>query len=264
MRCYVEKPRTQGGWKGFAFDPNLNNTQDIEAGLFKSRSLFYKLTRLKVPIATEFLDHATSHYLDDFVSWGCIGARTTTSQIHRQLASSLPLPIGFKNTTDGDIQAAIDGMISASTPHTFIGVNLKGQLSLIESKGNKNTHLILRGSLSAPNYDKDSLNKCLHSFKKKGVSPKILIDCSHDNSRKIHENQITVFQTCIDHILNGNTFIKGLLLESHLFEGKQKMSATPLKYGVSITDSCLGFDATKDLIYEAYAKWQQESLSLFS
>ncbi len=263
MRCYVEKPRTQGGWKGFAFDPHLDNSHDIEAGITRCRSLFRELTRLKVPIATEFLDHATTLYLDDLVSWGCIGARTVASQTHRQLASHLPLPIGFKNTTEGNIEVAIDAMISSSHPHTFIGVNPEGKASLIHSKGNNDAHIVLRGGAISPNYDKTSLQECLRLFDKKGYPPKILIDCSHDNSKRVHEKQIDVFNTCIDHILEGTSFIKGLLLESHLFSGKQSLTS-PLKYGVSITDSCLDFETTKDLIYNAEAKCKKELVAISS
>lgn len=256
MRVYLEKSRTSTGWKGYAFDPDLNGTCDIEKGLTLSRKLLLDLTELQVPLATEFLDTATTYYLQDLISWGCIGARTTTSQVHRQIASSLPMPIGFKNSTDGNVQLAIDGILAAAQSHSYIGLNEDGQASIINSKGNPEGHLVLRGGSSGPNYSKESIQNTLKLLREHDLPSRVIIDCSHDNASRLHEKQINVFNSAIEQIIEGNSAIKGLLLESHLHAGKQPLPA--FQYGISITDPCLDFDTTEKLIKWGYKQCEKE------
>lgn len=250
MRVYCEKPRTALGWKGFLHDPRLDGSHHIEEGLLETRKLMKAITALEVPIATEFLDPASPCYISDLVSWGCVGARTASSQIHRQMASHLPLPIGFKNSTEGNIDVAINGIDVASIPHTFIGLSGNGRLSLIRSFGNPHAHLVLRGGEKGPNYTPDHVLKALNQLKAK----RLIIDCSHDNSRKKHFNQITVFESVIDQMVEG-TPICGMMLESYLEAGQQPINPfKPLKYGVSITDACLDFATTENLIINGHKK----------
>lgn len=247
MRAYFEKPRTQIGWKGFLHDPFLDGSYRIDQGLVLTRNLLKSLTGLQIPIATEFLDPLAPSYLSDYITWGCIGARTTTSQIHRQIASSLPLPIGFKNTTDGSIENAIHGVESARIPHAYMGMNIDGRMALIRSQGNPLAHVVLRGGQSASNYDQETVQKTARLLRQKNLPASLLIDCSHDNSRKIYPRQATVFEEVMNQILEGETAIKGLMLESFLHAGHQPLSPN-LQYGVSITDPCLDFDTTAQLL----------------
>ncbi len=252
MRVYLEKPRTGLNWKGLIYDPFLNNTQNIPAGLSASRQFLLDLAALRMPAATEFLDMATVYYLSDLISWGCIGARTSSSQLHRQIASGLAMPIGFKNNTDGNIQIAVEGIKVAAVPHSYIGLNPEGKASLLHTKGNPDCHVVLRGGHSAPNYDSASIAKALNLINEAGISPAVLVDCSHDNSLKNHTRQIEVFQSLFEQYLDGNLGIRGILLESHLFEGKQSLTTNNLRYGVSITDACLDWEKTENLLQWAY------------
>lgn len=254
MRAYIEKPRTTLGWKGYVYDPDLNGGHDMEKGLTQTRRFFLDLAELSLPVATEFLDIPTTYYLSDCVSWGCIGARTTTSQVHRQIASSLSLPIAFKNNTDGNVKVAIDGIMSAANPHSFVGINPRGETALLKSKGNPHGHIILRGGKEGPNFNPEALANTLELLRQADLPARLLIDCSHDNADRLHEKQIKVFNAVINQVTEGNSAIRGLLLESNLRAGKQQhiIGGEPLKYGVSITDPCLDWETTEQLIKWGY------------
>jgi len=255
MRVYFEKPRTTVGWKGLINDPNLDGSFDISNGLKRSREFLLKVNELGIPVATEFLDPFIPQYLADLVSWGAIGARTSESQTHREMASGLSVPVGFKNGTGGSNQIAIDAIISASSPHTFLGIDLDGNASIVHTKGNEVCHLVLRGGSNGPNYDEKSVKEAENQMKKSGLDPKIIIDCSHANSNKDHRKQPIVFENILTQKLKGNKSIVGLMLESHINEGNQSLSdSNNLKYGVSITDACINWETTKDLITDAQKK----------
>lgn len=241
MRVYFEKPRTSVGWKGFIYDPDLDGSNNINKGLDLARRLLEQITKLRVPIGVEFLDTITPQYLADLVSWGAIGARTTESQIHRQLASGLSMPIGFKNLTDGNIEKAINGIKSSNLSHTFLGINEDGIASIVETKGNLYSHLILRGGSGKPNYDFDTLSTI------PTLNKKFIIDCSHDNCCKNYKRQILVAIYVMKLRLLKNLNIGGIMLESNLYDGRQDLSQH-LTYGVSITDPCLGWDTTLQLL----------------
>jgi 3-deoxy-7-phosphoheptulonate synthase len=259
MRAYFEKPRTTKGWKGLLYDPHLNDTQDIATGLRHSREVLLTLADLKVPAATEFLDPATPNYIGDVISWSCIGARTAESQVHRQFASGLPMPVAFKNSTSGNVDVAINGVLSAKTPHAYFGINESGHISIIRTRGNPHAHIVLRGGESDPNYDADSIAKALKKIKKNQLSENIIVDCSHDNSRRDHEKQTIVFQSIIDQYSQGNEAIKGLILESNLSAGCQPIPSDKslLNYAISLTDPCLDWEATEALIREAASRLQK-------
>lgn len=242
MRVYFEKPRTSVGWKGFIYDPDLDGTNNIHKGIVLARGLLEEITKLRIPIGVEFLDTMTPQYLADLVSWGAIGARTTESQIHRQLASGLSMPIGFKNLTDGNIEKAINAIKCATLPHTFLGINSKGVASVVETKGNPYSHLILRGGSNKPNYDFDTISSLSQLHKK------IIIDCSHDNSCKNYKRQMLVALHIMRLRLLHNLNIGGIMLESNLFEGRQDLSQH-LKYGISVTDPCLSWETTNKLLH---------------
>lgn len=250
MRFFVEKPRSQIGWKGLVYDPKLDGSNDIEKGLRLCRKLLAEIGGLEIACSTEFLDPLVSFYLSDLISWGVIGARTASSQPHRQMASGFSFPIGFKNDVHGNLKVAIDGIISARAPHAHLGIDPDGHISALQTKGNHWTHLILRGSDQGGNYDRESVNIAKHLLKNHWIEPKILIDCSHGNSGKEALNQKQPFISTIEQVLEGNTAIVGLLLESHLFEGKQFLgkNLSHLAYGVSITDSCLSWEETESLL----------------
>lgn len=249
MRVYFEKPRTSLGWKGFINDPKRNNSYDINAGLHDARSLLLILSELDLPLAMETLDPIIPLYLGDLISWAAIGARTSESQIHREMASGLPMPIGFKNGTNGNVDIAIHGMSTTAASHRFVGINDKGQLCTLTSTGNSNTHLILRGGLS-PNYDKHTINCIETQLILAGLKPTLMIDCSHGNCNKDYRQQITVAKEVTNQILQGNRSIMGLMFESHLNPGNQSPYLPPeqLKYGVSVTDPCLGWQDTERVI----------------
>lgn len=255
MRVYFEKPRTTVGWKGLINDPDLNNTFNINKGLKLARELLLYLNQINVPCGYEILDTFTPQYIDELISWGAIGARTTESQIHRQLVSGLSMPVGFKNNSSGEIDIARDAIISASYPHCFYGINDEGQASIVKTKGNANTHIILRGSKYGTNYDIQSINRVIEEFEKKNIKPNIMIDCSHGNSGKDYRNQHYGFMYTVTNIKNGKDLIMGFMLESNLVEGNQKLvfgERDDLDWGVSITDSCIGLDETNKLLKTLY------------
>lgn len=254
MRTYFEKPRTTTGWKGFINDPNLNDSFDVHEGLKKARGFLNQILHIGLPTATEFLDPFMPQYYGDLISWGAIGARTVESQTHRQLSSGLSMPIGFKNGTGGSVQIAIDAIIAAKNQHVFLGIDEKGQTSVVKTNGNNYGHLILRGGKTGPNYDSESVKSAVSSLVENELDPKLVIDCSHGNSNKDHRNQSKVFKSIIDQKTSGQNAIFGVMLESHLNPGSQSIPSNPedLKYGVSVTDECIGWDETENLIKWAY------------
>ncbi|QLH37534.1 MAG: 3-deoxy-7-phosphoheptulonate synthase [Parachlamydiaceae bacterium] len=260
MRAYFEKPRTVLGWKGLLHDPELDNSNDIEKGLKVTRQLLLELTEIEIPLASEFLEPASCAYLDDLVSWGCIGARTSASQTHRQMASGLPMPIGFKNTIDGNVKTAVQGIVSCRQAHTYLGINQKGYISSFQTNGNGDGHLVLRGSESGTNYDPESIANALKNLKLANLPLQLLVDCSHGNSNRNFEQQCVVFQSLIGQVIEGNPFIRGMLLESHLNAGNQQMTRlSDLQYAVSLTDPCLDWSTTENLVQWAYRKIKQEN-----
>ena len=256
MRVYFEKPRTTVGWKGLINDPDLNNTFDMDKGLRKARTFLNNVTSLGMPTATEFLDPFTPQYLADFVSWGAIGARTTESQTHRQMASGLSMPIGFKNGTGGSIQIAVDAMGAAQGEHAFLGINELGQSSIIQTSGNKYSHLILRGSTQGTNFDEKSVSDAINLVSNQGMHPSVVVDCSHANCGKDHKKMNIAFNELVKQKANNtNSGLVGLMLESFIHEGNQKLdNPEDLKYGVSITDACINWEETVELITEADKK----------
>lgn len=251
MRVYFEKPRTTVGWKGLINDPNLNNSFDINHGLQVARQLLADISHIGLATSTEFLDTITPQFISDFVAWGAIGARTTESQIHRELASGLSMPIGFKNGTDGSIKIAIDALQSARSPHHFLGVTHDGTAAIIKTLGNQDCHVILRGSNTGSNYDEESIIKTLEALKKAGLPQHIMIDCSHGNSSKDYRRQSLVAKSLANQIAAGSSAISGVMIESHLVEGRQDLlPGKALNYGQSITDACINFDETVKVLDE--------------
>ncbi|WP_282382805.1 MULTISPECIES: 3-deoxy-7-phosphoheptulonate synthase [unclassified Pseudomonas] len=250
MRAYVEKPRTTIGWKGLAYDPHLDGTDDMAAGLTLSRELMLEMIRLGLPVATELLQPMAANYFDDLLSWVAIGARTTESQIHREMASGLNMPVGFKNGTDGGAAVAVDAMRSAAHPHRHFGVDSQGHPAIVQTAGNADTHIVLRGGHQGPNYDATSVANISAELSRLKIPSRIMVDCSHANSGKDPLRQPAVFNDVLEQRLRGNHSLIGMMLESHLFEGCQSLSSS-LRYGVSITDGCLGFDATERLLTDA-------------
>jgi 3-deoxy-7-phosphoheptulonate synthase len=249
MRAYFEKPRTTLGWKGMLYDPHLDGSYDIECGLRQSRSLLLEIARLGLPAATEFLDPIVPQYLSDLVSWAAIGARTSESQIHRQMASGLSMPIGFKNATDGNLTVAMDAIKAAASPHSFLGIDSNGQAIIAETKGNKYGHLVMRGGTDGPNYASEFVAFAEVLLQKAHIANGIIIDCSHANSNKDYKRQKDVLYEIADQIRGGTTVIAGIMLESFLEEGRQSIGAAgQLKLGVSLTDSCLGWKESANLI----------------
>lgn len=244
MRAYVEKPRTTVGWKGMLYDPHLDGSNDIATGLNVSRHLLLDLARLGLPLATELLHPMAADYLGDLLSWAAIGARTTESQIHREMVSGLPLPVGFKNGTDGSIGVACDAMGAAIHPHTHLGMDEHGHSALLQTAGNPDTHLVLRGGHDGPNYDAASVQRATAALEAKGCNPRLIVDCSHANSGKDPLRQPAVLQDLLQQRAQGQTAIAGVMLESHLHDGRQGQEK-PLQYGLSITDGCLGWDKTR-------------------
>ena len=255
MRVYFEKPRTTVGWKGLINDPHLDGSFDIPAGLRLARKLLLEINEMGMAAATEMLDPITPQYTADLVTWASIGARTTESQTHRQMASGLSMPIGFKNATDGNLQIAIDAMFSARTPHSFLGINEAGQTCIVSSTGNSFGHLILRGGRHGTNYDAETMQEAVEGLAKSKLPAAIMVDCSHANSEKDHRKQEIVWHDVLRQRTAGNTNIIGMMLESNLFDGQQKLAGdgAPLRYGVSITDACLGWDQTAELLAAAHA-----------
>ncbi|MEW5891545.1 MAG: 3-deoxy-7-phosphoheptulonate synthase AroG [Pseudomonadota bacterium] len=250
MRVYFEKPRTTVGWKGLINDPHLDESFDINEGLRLARKILLEINELGLPSATEFLDLISPQYLADLVAWGAIGARTTESQSHRQLASGLSCPIGFKNGTDGNIKIAVDAIKAAEARHHFISVTKSGHVGVFKTAGNEDTHLILRGG-KQPNYDAASVNAVCQELAAAGLRPQVMIDLSHANSSKQFERQIEVGHDVARQIANGDNRIIGVMIESHLNPGRQDLCpGKPLEYGVSITDACIGWDDTESLLRE--------------
>tara|TARA_B110000259_G_scaffold163552_1_gene188968 strand:- start:418 stop:1467 length:1050 start_codon:yes stop_codon:yes gene_type:complete len=250
MRVYFEKPRTISGWKGLIMDPDLDNTCKVEKGLRLALEIMKEINKLNVPIACEFLDTISAHYISNFVSWGAIGARTTESQIHRQLASGLSMPIGFKNNTEGNIEVAINSILSSRESHTFLGINKFGNVSGIKTTGNQDTHIILRGG-KKPNYHKNNITEVINFCVIKNIKPNIIVDCSHGNSQKNYKNQKIVVKSICDQIKNGQQHILGVMIESNINEGNQKLvQQTTLKYGVSITDQCISWEESLILLQQ--------------
>ncbi|BEU04425.1 phospho-2-dehydro-3-deoxyheptonate aldolase [Agarivorans sp. OAG1] len=249
MRVYFEKPRTTVGWKGFINDPHMDNSFDVETGLHNARELLTWTAELGLPVATEALDPISPQYLSELFSWAAIGARTTESQTHREMASGLSMPVGFKNGTDGNLGTAINAMQSAAHSHRFMGINQQGQVSLLQTQGNPDGHVILRGG-KQPNYDSVNVALAEQAMEKAGLAPTLVVDCSHANSSKNHELQPLVAANVINQIEEGNKSIIGLMLESNLEAGNQPSEApkSALKYGVSVTDACIDWDATATLI----------------
>jgi 3-deoxy-7-phosphoheptulonate synthase len=250
MRAYVEKPRTTIGWKGLAYDPHLDGSDDMAGGLTLSRELMLEMIRLGLPVATELLQPMAAGYFDDLLSWVAIGARTTESQIHREMASGLSMPVGFKNGTDGGVAVAVDAMRSAAHPHRHFGVDSQGHPAMIQTAGNPDTHLVLRGGHHGPNHDRASVNRIKADLNRLKIPGRIMVDCSHANSGKDPLRQPGVFNEVLEQRLQGDRSLVGIMLESHLFEGCQPLSAS-LRYGVSVTDGCLGFSATEQLLLDA-------------
>lgn len=249
MRVYFEKPRTTVGWKGLINDPHLNGTFDINFGIHMARELLLDVAKLGLPSATELLDPIVPQYLADLISWTAIGARTTESQTHREMSSGLSMPVGFKNGTDGGIDVAINAMLSARQPHRFLGVNNEGRASIVTTTGNPDGHIVLRGGKQGPNYDKVHVEAIANRLKDRKLLPYMMVDCSHDNSGQDYNLQPTVLQDIAEQVRNGSEHIVGIMLESHLNRGKQPLKElAKLEYGKSITDGCINFETTVDVL----------------
>jgi len=249
MRVYFEKPRTTIGWKGLINDPHMDGSFDVESGLRKARELLLYLTELELPLATEALDPISPQYLAELFSWSAIGARTTESQTHREMASGLSMPIGFKNGTNGSLGVAINALQSAASPHRFMGINRQGQVSVIKTSGNPDGHVILRGG-KQPNYDSVNVTICEEELAAHHLELGIVVDCSHGNSNKDYRRQPLVAENVFNQICEGNLSIIGIMLESHINEGNQssELPQSELKYGVSVTDACIDFLTTEKLL----------------
>jgi len=255
MRVYYEKPRTTVGWKGLIMDPNLDGSDDIPEGLRQARVFLRKVIDLGLPTATELLDPITPQYIADLISWSAVGARTTESQTHRQMASGLSMPLGFKNTTTGDLIAAVNAIKAASQPQTFLGVSEQGVASAVTTSGNPNCHIILRGGDNGPNYGADDVAQTTRLLEKNGITPSIMIDASHANCGKKHERMPEVFKEIIRQRVAGNDQLTGVMLESNLVAGNQSFPQpiSELTYGQSITDQCIDWETTENIIRQAAA-----------
>ena len=260
MRVYFEKPRTTIGWKGLINDPHLNDSFEIEDGLHIGRKLLIDIAEIGLPTATEALDPISPQYLQDTISWSAIGARTTESQTHREMASALPCSVGFKNGTDGGLDVAINALISAANPHSFFSMCQDGQINHMRSVGNPYGQLVLRGGKHGPNYDAVHLAQAKKMMTEAGLIPSVLVDCSHENSGKNHALQSKVVENILAQKTAGCDVIKGLMLESHLVEGRQNISDT-MNYGQSVTDACIGWDETDALIEKIYTQLQLTAIT---
>ncbi|HCI5985343.1 TPA: 3-deoxy-7-phosphoheptulonate synthase AroF [Klebsiella quasipneumoniae subsp. quasipneumoniae] len=251
MRVYFEKPRTTVGWKGLINDPHMDGSFDVEGGLKIARRLLAELVNMGLPLATEALDPNSPQYLGDLFSWSAIGARTTESQTHREMASGLSMPVGFKNGTDGSLATAINAMRAAAMPHRFVGINQAGQVCLLQTQGNPNGHVILRGG-KAPNYGPEDVEKCEKEMAQAGLNPSLMVDCSHGNSNKDFRRQPAVAESVVAQIKDGNRSIIGLMIESNIHEGNQssEQPREAMKYGVSVTDACISWETTDALLRE--------------
>jgi len=255
MRVYFEKPRTTIGWKGLINDPYLDGSFAIDVGIQKARQLLLALNEMGVPGGTEMLDTIMPQYLADLVAWGAIGARTTESQPHREMASGLSMPVGYKNSTEGNVQVAIDAMKAARQPHSFLGIDRQGRTAIVRTRGNRWGHIILRGGRTGPNYDPDSIAAAAAAMDRAGLPPLIMVDCSHANSGKIARNQAIVWDSVLNQRTEGNRALMGLLVESNLKEGRQPFTGRrdTLTFGQSITDDCIGWEMTEKLLLQAHA-----------
>ncbi len=259
MRVYFEKPRTTIGWKGLINDPDMNHTHLISKGLGIARSLLGWITALEVPVANEMLDPITPEYVADMISWGAIGARTTESQTHREMASGLSFPVGFKNGTDGNLQIAMDAMKASQHPHSFLGINREGRTSIIQTTGNPDVHIVLRGGSRKSNYHSEDIRLVEECLEKNQLFPTIMVDCSHGNSNKDYQRQALVLDDIVQQVVDGNNSISGVMLESFLSAGNQKIptDTSQLKYGVSITDACIDWETTERILLDAHAKLKE-------
>ncbi|GMV91059.1 MAG: phospho-2-dehydro-3-deoxyheptonate aldolase [Candidatus Hydrogenedentota bacterium] len=255
MRVYFEKPRTTVGWKGLINDPSLDGAFDIEGGLRKAREILLRINEMGLPCASEMLDPITPQYTADLVAWASLGARTTESQTHRQMASGLSMPVGFKNGTDGNLQTAVDAIQAARHPHAFLGIDFDGQTCVVNTTGNPYGHIILRGGRSGPNHAAEFVQEATEALLKQDLDPNIVVDCSHANSEKDYRKQPAVWRAVVEQRIKGNKNVLGMMLESNLNEGNQPLGddVSALKYGVSITDSCISWEQTAELIQETHA-----------
>ena len=253
MRAYFEKPRTTVGWKGLINDPYLDDSFRVADGLQIARRLLLELAELGLPLSTEALDPITPQYLQDLISWSAIGARTSESQTHREMASGLSSAVGFKNSTDGSLDAAINALGSVAEPHRFLGINPAGQVAVIETRGNPNAHMVLRGGTNGTNYDRASISACEAAMSRAGLKPTIMVDCSHANSGKDPAAQPAVAREVLGQVREGNGSIVGIMLESHIHSGSQRIpdNLDELRYGVSVTDGCIDWPTTEALLREA-------------
>lgn len=247
MRVYFEKPRTTVGWKGLVNDPHLDDSFKIEEGLHIGRKLLMDVLETGLATATEALDPISPQYMQDLIAWSAIGARTTESQTHREMASGLSSPVGFKNGTDGGLEVAINALQSSANPHRFLGINKEGQVSIIRTNGNPYAHIVLRGGNGKPNYDSVSVQVCEDELNAAGITPNLMVDCSHANSNKNHNLQPLVLDNVANQIVEGNNSIMGVMIESNIHAGNQKINSdrSQLEYGVSITDACINWDTTE-------------------
>ena len=255
MRVYFEKPRTSIGWKGLINDPHLDGSYDINEGLRLARKLLLDLAELGLPSATELLDPITPQYIADVIAWTAIGARTTESQTHREMASGLSMPIGFKNNTNGSLDAASNAMLSASQPHHFLGINGDGHASIVSTTGNADGHLVLRGGKQGPNYEKSFVDSAAQALVDKNLNPRIMVDCSHANANKDHNRQVTVLSNVAQQVRDGSQHLLGVMIESHLVAGNQpiRKQLSELTYGQSITDACVDIDTTHGMLEQLSA-----------
>lgn len=257
MRVYFEKPRTTIGWRGMIIDPDLDGSYNINNGLRQARKLLVKITDMGLPTASEMLDPIIPQFISDLISWAAVGARTTESQTHRNMVSGLSMPVGFKNGTDGSIQTAIDALQSAINPHSFLGIDEDGKICVLHTSGNPSVHLILRGGRQGPNYYEEFVEDAVELMNASGLNPALLVDCSHANSAKKPDKQMRVLRSLMDQ-RKRHREIKGFMLESNLFPGKQSIPGDPrdLKYGVSITDGCVGWETTEEMLNFVWQEMQ--------
>lgn len=255
MRTYFEKPRTTVGWKGLINDPDMNGSHQISKGLGVARRLLCTINELRLPVATEMLDPITPQYMADLLSWGAIGARTTESQVHREMASGLSFPVGFKNGTDGSLQIALDAMQAALHSHSFLGISREGRAAIVTTTGNQDVHIVLRGGNAGPNYSLADITDSAERLDKAGIKTGIMVDCSHANADKNHEKQVGVLDSVMAQIKDGSSTIAAVMIESNIEAGNQPMCADPtdLKYGVSITDKCVDWGTTETMLRNAHA-----------
>ena len=261
MRAYFEKPRTTVGWKGLINDPDIDDTFRVDRGIRAARQVLLDIAALGLPLATEALDPITPQYLQDLITWSAIGARTTESQTHRELASGLSSTVGFKNGTDGSLAVAVNALKSAASPHRFLGIDADGRVAVVQTRGNAAAHIVLRGGENGPNYDAVAVARCEQALADAGLGQAIMVDCSHANSNKDHERQRVVADAVADQVVAGNRSIIGLMVESNIGAGNQSPTADELTYGVSITDACVGWDDTENMLLTLADRLRQPLLS---